>query len=145
MKATMEEAQSLGIITTILGRRSRFDLWEPTAWSDHSIALPYEKAITQYAQIQRAHTHKALNRRLQGSAADLMKMAMWKCWTSGVFDATGVPRLTVHDENDFSDPGGRDDAFLEMRHIMETAISLRLPIRADCDIGADWGHVEKLK
>jgi DNA polymerase I-like protein with 3'-5' exonuclease and polymerase domains len=145
MKATMEEAQRLGIITTILGRRSRFDLWEPTAWGENSIALPYEKAILQYGQMQRAHTHKALNRRLQGSAADLMKMAMWKCWTSGVFDATGVPRLTVHDENDFSDPGGRDDAFLEMRHIMETAIPLRLPIRADCDIGPNWGHVEKLK
>lgn len=145
MKATMEEAQRLGIITTVLGRRSRFDLWEPTAWSDHSIALPYEKAILQYGQMQRAHTHKALNRRLQGSAADLMKMAMWRCWKEGVFDVTGVPRLTVHDENDFSDPGGQDAAFLEMQHIMETAIQLRLPVRADGDIGLDWGHVEKMK
>lgn len=143
MKAAMEEAQKLGIITTILGRRSRFDLWEPTSWGDHSIALPYEKAILQYSQMQRAHTHKALNRRLQGSAADLMKMAMWKCWKDGIFAATGVPRLTVHDENDFSDPGGNEEAFGEMKRVMETALPLRIPVRADCDIGPSWGVLEK--
>lgn len=142
MNAAMEEAQRLGIITTILGRKSRFDLWEPTAWSDHSIALPYEKAILQYSQMQRAHTHKALNRRLQGSAADLMKMAMLRCWEDGVFDETGVPRLTVHDEIDFSDPGGKDQAFREVQRIMETAIQLRVPIRADGDIGPTWGDLK---
>lgn len=55
------------------------------------------------------------------------------------------PRLTVHDELDFSDPGGRDAAFEEMRRVMETAIpGLRVPIRADCDAGPNWGDVEKL-
>jgi len=48
----------------------------------------------------------------------------------------------VHDELDFSDPGGRDDAFEEMRHIMETAMTLRVPVKADGEIGPDWGHVE---
>jgi DNA polymerase I-like protein with 3'-5' exonuclease and polymerase domains len=147
-KATMdscsEEALASGVITTILGRKSRFDLWEPNNWGSDSIALPYETAIQTYGQIRRAYTHKALNRRLQGSAADLMKKAMLLCWESGVFDETGIPRLTVHDELDFSDPGGKDEAFLEMKHIMETAIPLRIPVRADCDIGPDWGHVKEL-
>lgn len=146
MDACSEEARLTGVITTILGRKSRFDLWEPASWGngDDTIALPYEKAILQWGNIRRAYTHKALNRRLQGSAADMMKMAMVRCWKEGIFDATGVPRLTVHDELDFSDPGGRDEAFREMRRVLESAIKLRIPVRADCDIGPDWGHVKEL-
>lgn len=148
-KATMdwcsEEAQQLGTITTILGRKSRFDLWEPAKWGEDTIALPYEQAILRYGSIRRAYTHKALNRRLQGSAADLMKKAMLKCYLDGVFDETGIPRLTVHDELDFSDPGGKDAAFREMKHIMETALPISIPVRADGDIGPDWGHVEAIK
>lgn len=148
-KATMdwcsEEAQQLGTITTILGRKSRFDLWEPAKWGEDTIALPYEQAILRYGSIRRAYTHKALNRRLQGSAADLMKKAMLRCYLDGVFDETGIPRLTVHDELDFSDPGGKDEAFREMKHIMETALPISIPVRADGDIGPDWGHVEAIK
>lgn len=148
-KATMdwcsEEAQQLGSITTILGRKSRFDLWEPAKWGEDTIALPYEQAILRYGSIRRAYTHKALNRRLQGSAADLMKKAMLRCYLDGVFDETGIPRLTVHDELDFSDPGGKDEAFREMKHIMETALPISIPVRADGDVGPDWGHVEAIK
>lgn len=146
-KATMdqcsEEAGRLGYITTILGRRSRFDLWEPRKGSD-AIALPYDKALLTYGSIQRAYLHKALNRRLQGSAADLIKKAMLDCYKDGVFAETGVPRLTVHDELNFSDPGGVDDAFLEMKHKLETAIPLRIPVLADGEIGPDWGHVKDI-
>lgn len=141
MDLAMAEASDNGTIRTILGRKSRFDLWEPKRWGDaDSGALPYEKALLKWGSIRRAYTHKALNRRLQGSAADLMKMAMYRCWKEGVFARTGVPRLTVHDELDFSDPGGRADAFTEMRHIMETAVPLSIPVRADADVGPDWGH-----
>lgn len=145
MEACSEEARDTGIISTILGRKSRFDLWEPQGWGSEGIALPYEQAILKYGQIRRAYTHKALNRRLQGSAADMMKMAMWRCYKDGVFNETGIPRLTVHDELDFSDPGGKDAAFREMKHILENAMPLRIPIKADCDIGPDWGHVEEQK
>jgi len=148
-KATMdqcsEEALRTGAITTILGRKSRFDLWEPTRWDANTVPLPYERAIVTYGSIRRAYTHKALNRRLQGSAADLMKKAMLQCWQDGVFDQTGVPRLTVHDELNFSDPGGRDDAFREMQHILETAIPLSIPVRADGEIGPDWGHLKPIE
>lgn len=146
MEAASEEASRTGIVTTFLGRRSRFDLWEPTQWKRDRdvIALPYKEAIMQYGSIRRAYTHKALNRRLQGSAADLMKVAMLQCWRDGIFDVTGVPSLTVHDELDFSDVGDCDEAFAEMKHIMETALPLRIPVRADGDIGPDWGHLKAL-
>jgi DNA polymerase I-like protein with 3'-5' exonuclease and polymerase domains len=150
-KATMDqasqEALSTGVITTILGRCSRFDLWEPAKWRNdrEAIALPYKEAVLQYGNIRRAYTHKALNRRLQGSAADLMKVAMLQCWRDGIFDVTGVPSITVHDELDFSDIGGTDEAFKEMQHIMETALTLKIPVRADGDIGPDWGHLKPIE
>lgn len=141
-----EQAQKNGVVTTILNRKSRFDLWEPKKWGSNGIPLPYPRAVLQYGgNIQRASTHKALNRKLQGSAADLMKMAMLRCYEDGIFDETGVPRLTVHDELDFSDPGGHQKAFDEMQHIMETALPLNVPIKADGEIGPDWGHVKDLK
>lgn len=145
MDAAMQHAQKLGVIETIMGRKSRFDLWEPSSWQDQRPALPYKKAIQIYGgNIQRAYTHKALNRKLQGSAADLMKMAMLRCYEDGVFDHIGVPRLTVHDELDFSDFGGVDDGYLEMKRIMETALPLDVPILADGEIGPDWGHVKDI-
>ncbi len=141
MEQAMKEAQTTGVIRTIMGRKSRFDLWEPTQWDSNSVAMPLDKALREHSSIRRAYTHKALNRKLQGSAADQMKMAMHKCYKDGVFDETGVPRLTVHDELDFSDPGGRNKAFEEMKHIMETALPLLIPVKADGEIGADWGHI----
>jgi DNA polymerase-1 len=147
MDACSAEALAVGNITTILGRKSRFDLWEPKKWQGGadggSLGLSYQQAILRYGgDIRRAFTHKALNRRLQGSAADLMKKAMLICYEQGIFAATGVPRLTVHDELDFSDPGGRDEAFEAMKYVMETAIPLKIPVRADGECGPDWGHVK---
>lgn len=140
MNSCMEEVQLTGKISTILGRCSRFDSWEPVGWNNRTIPVSYDKAILLWRDIQRAHSHKALNRKLQGSAADLMKKAMWLCWKDGVFDATGIPRLTVHDELDFSDPGGKEEAFEEMRYRMENALPLSIPVKADGEKGMDWGH-----
>ena len=147
-KATMEaaerEAQTTGEIRTILNRRSPFDFFEPIKWRGQRMpALPYDRAVAEYGPaVKRAMLHKALNRKLQGSAADMMKRAMLKAWDDGVFAETGIPRLTVHDELDFSDPGNRNEAFRELKNILETCMPLRIPVKADCDIGPDWGHVE---
>lgn len=141
MDATSLEASTQGYITTYLGRRSRFDMWEPDD-GQKGVPLPYQQAIRQYGRVRRAYLHKALNRRLQGSAADMLKVACARLWQEGVFDYIGVPRLTVHDELDFSDPGDRDDGFAYMQYVLENAIPLRVPIKADGEIGPDWGHVK---
>lgn len=141
MEAAMDEAQRTGVVTTILGRKSRFDMWEPQRWNKDTVPMPYQEAVYAYGQVRRAYTHKALNRRLQGSAADLMKAAMLKCWKDGVFDRIGVPRLTVHDELDFSDPGGCEEGYAEMKHILETALELRVPVLVDEESGPNWGEV----
>lgn len=147
-KATLEhyskQAMSQGFISTILGRRSRFELWEPDrrtgADEERAPALPYHLAVRTYGKVKRAFAHKALNRLLQGSAADTMKMAMLLAWDSGVFNAVGVPRLTVHDELDFSDPGGQEEAWRYIRHTMEHAIPLRIPVLASLEVGPSWGQ-----
>lgn len=142
MEATIKKALEDGYITTVFGRRSHFDLWEPSDYDQQGVPLPYDLAIRTYGyRIQRAMAHKALNRQLQGSAADLQKLALRECWRNGVFAAIGVPRLIVHDEADFSDPGGCDDGFREFKRISETVIPLRVPVIADEEVGPNWGEV----
>lgn len=143
VKATMDwasgEAALYGVVRTILGRETHFNLWEPMQWGTDMPALPYTRAVEAYGQVRRAGTHKALCNILQGSEGDLMKSAMLKCWRDGVFDVTGVPRITVHDELDFSDSGTCDEAFDEVQRIMETVIPLKIPVKAGCDVGPNWG------
>lgn len=145
MDAAIKAVHDTGIVETIMGRRSRFDLWEPVRFTRDTIPLPYEKALLKWGRIKRSAAHKGLNRKLQGSAADLMKKAMHQCYVDGIFDETGIPKLTVHDELNFSDPGNKKEAFAEMKHVMETALRLKIPVKADGDIGPDWGHVQPIK
>jgi len=142
MKECSEEAAKTGTISTILGRKSRFNLWEPDGRTQ-GMAVSQEEAVRRYGRIRRAYTHKALNRKLQGSAADLMKMSTWLNMTQGIFARTGYPRITVHDELDFSDPGGNEDAFEAMLYNMENAIKLLIPVKVDMEVGPDWGHAKK--
>lgn len=146
-KATMRDVsaqvQRDGICYTILNRQTHFDKWESAEWGQGGNPLPYRAALAEWGtNIMRAYTYKALNYKLQGSAADMMKKAMVDCWEAGVFDQIGVPRMTVHDELDFSDPGDTpDDGWAELKHIMENCIpGIRVPIRVDNTDGNNWGE-----
>lgn len=143
MEATMSFANENGYNLTILNRRTRFNLWEPEGYGFKGVALPYDQASQRYGQVKRAYLYKALNYKLQGSSADMMKAGMVKCYEDGIFDATGIPRLTVHDELDFSDTGEGEDAYKEMRHIMQTVIPLRVPVICDLETGPNWGDVKE--
>ena len=69
-------ASRYGQIRTILGRRCRFNLWEPNSFG-YKKPLKYEEAHKEYGpSIRRAFTYKALNKLIQGSAADQTKKAM---------------------------------------------------------------------
>jgi len=147
MDKLSEFANTYGYNATILGRRTRFNTWEPSDWGVKGRALPYHEAISEYGvNIKRAFLYRTLNYTLQGSSADMMKKAMATCYYSGVFDVTGVPRLTVHDELDFSVPEvtpAYKEAMREMHHIMQTVIPLRVPVICDLDVGPNWGDVEE--
>jgi len=136
-------ASRRGWIRSIGGRYHRFPYWEPMDAHDAGW-LPREQALRKWGhRIRRARTHKALNALLQGSAADIMKMAMVQIWESGVCDVLGAPHLTVHDELDFSmpdTPEGRE-AIAEVKRIMETCIELQVPLVVDVELGPSWGEV----
>jgi DNA polymerase I-like protein with 3'-5' exonuclease and polymerase domains len=147
MDALSEFANMYGYNKTLLGRRTRFNTWEPATWGVKGQPLPYHAAIDKYGvNIKRAYLYRTLNYTLQGSSADMMKKAMVECYQAGIFDVTGVPRLTVHDELDFSvaevTPAFKE-AMREMHHIMQTCIPLRVPVICDLDVGPNWGDVEE--
>lgn len=150
MEAIAEEVQRNGYITTILGRRTHFDLFEPKGYGHTGVPLPYHQAVGQYGyDLKRAGAYKGVNYKLQGSATgDLIKVAMSKLWASGVYTVTGVPRLTVHDELLWSLPtGGKQtiEAIKFVQHTMQTAIPLRVPVKSEPEIGDNWGEVIELK
>lgn len=144
-KAIQDEIQKTGICRTILGRITHFDLWEPLEYSEiRHIPIPLDLAIKKWGtQIKRANVHKAINYKLQGSAADTLKAGMRAAHKAGVFAVTGVPRLTVHDELDFSCPSAQDShqqrAYAELAHIMETATPYRIPLLFEISEGSNWG------
>ena len=132
---TMRRASDKGFIRTIKGRKCRFHLWEPNHFGVHK-ALPQEQAEVEYGgmnKIKRAWTYKALNRLIQGSAADQTKMAMVKLYREGF-----LPMIQVHDELDMS--FSSEEEKKKIIEVMEHAIELRVPSKVDAEIGPSWGE-----
>lgn len=129
-------AERHGQIRTLLGRRCRFHLWEPKGWSaEYKKPLPLEEAQKEYGpMLRRAFSYKALNKLIQGSAADQTKKAMADCYDEGL-----VPSLTVHDELCFSVESPEQAA--RIQEIMETGVALKVPSKVDAELGSNWGEV----
>ena len=129
----IEHPASGGAIRTLLGRKCRFPLWEPTEWGVNK-ALPREEAVAKYGpRIKRAMTYKGLNRLIQGSAADQTKAGMVALHKAGF-----RLLLQVHDEVALS-VRNKDEA-REAAEIMAKAVNLEVPSRVDVEIGPSWGE-----
>jgi DNA polymerase I-like protein with 3'-5' exonuclease and polymerase domains len=129
-------AEREGRIRTILGRLCRFDLWEPATFG-YNKPMKYDDAQREYGgmgRLRRAFTYKALNRVIQGSAADQNKLAMAECYEEGL-----VPLLTVHDELCFNVES--DEQATRITKIMEEGLSLKVPSKVDQELGNNWGEV----
>ena len=135
MDNVTRRAQDSGKIRTLLGRLCRFHLWEPNQFGIHK-ALPHEQALTEHGPgIKRAYTYKALNKLIQGSAADMTKKAMIELYKEGI-----IPHIQVHDELDIS---VKDDKQVEIIiKIMESAVELEVPNRVDYESGKNWGNIK---
>ena len=134
--ACMHRASQRGYIITILGRRCRFDMFEATNHND--TPLPYNQAVKKWSKFDlvRAYTYKALNRLIQGSAADMTKKAMLNLWKEGY-----VPYIQVHDELDI---GVSEQKEIEnIKEIMESCVKLQVPNIVDVEIGKSWGDATK--
>jgi len=131
-----QQGSTKGQIRTLLGRKCRFHLWEPRSFG-YNKAYPHEQALEKYGiGIRRAFTYKALNKLIQGSAADQTKQAMADCYKEGL-----LPLLTVHDELCFSIES--DEQAARIKDIMENGLNdvLLVPSRVDQELGDNWGEV----
>ena len=131
----LNDKASSGSLRSLLGRKCRFDLWEPDTFAMNK-ALPYREAVEEYGhttRLKRAYTYKALNRLIQASAADMTKKAMVDLYQAGK-----VPLLQIHDEIAMSVQSVEEAH--EIARIMETAVQLEVPSKCDVEIGPSWGE-----
>jgi DNA polymerase I-like protein with 3'-5' exonuclease and polymerase domains len=136
VRATRYTEQN-GFINTLLGRRCRFDLWENKDFYDKRM-MSYENAKKTWAwnEMKRAGTYRALNRLIQGSAADQTKKAMVDLWKNlGV-----IPMIQIHDELNVSI--ANETQVKEIKEIMESAVELHVPVKCDAEIGDNWGEIK---
>ena len=134
MEKASNRAQDRGQIRTLLGRLCRFHLWEPNQFGMHK-ALPHEEALREHGPgIKRAYTYKALNKLIQGSAADMTKKSMLELYKEGV-----IPHIQIHDELAVSITG--EEEAKKIIEIMENAVTLEVPNKVDYEFGSNWGDI----
>jgi DNA polymerase I-like protein with 3'-5' exonuclease and polymerase domains len=149
MTQTSNYAQKAGCISTLLGRRCRFDKWELDQWNNGKFIAPMSKIEAEAAfkekypdakpeviekGVRRAMTYKALNKLIQGSAADMTKKAMLDLYNEGI-----IPHIQIHDELDISvESEAQAKKIIE---IMENAVTLAVPNKVDYESGNSWGDI----
>ena len=123
LKSVVEEAREKGYTETILGRRR----YLPDLSSDNR-------------QRREVAERMALNAPIQGSAADIIKVAMLnvaRVLRSEKFESRLL--LQVHDELIFEIAPGEQERLSEVvRREMENAVALSLPLSVNIGIGASW-------
>ena len=82
-----------------------------------------------------AFTYKALNRLIQGSAADMTKKAMVILYEKGI-----VPHIQIHDELCISI--NDEEQAKKIKDIMEESIKLEIPNKVDYESGSNWGNIK---
>jgi len=82
-----------------------------------------------------AFTYKALNRLIQGSAADMTKKAMVDLYEKGI-----IPHIQIHDELCISIANNYEANIIQ--EIMEEAIPLEIKNKVNCKRGMNWGNIK---
>jgi len=102
-------------------------------FKDH-IADDYMKNFDNY--YKSAFTYKALNRLIQGGAADMTKKAMVNLYEKGI-----LPQIQIHDELCLSIKN--DKEALIVKETMENAITLEVKNKVNYKEGKNWGTIKK--
>ncbi len=145
MDAISRDGSAFGYIKTFGGRKCRFDKWEIAEWNNGKFTAPMSKADAEAAyfekypkatkaNIRRAMTYKALNKLIQGSAADMTKQSMLDLYREGI-----VPHIQIHDELDISVESPQQAQ--KIIEIMENAVKLKIPNKVDYESGDNWGEI----
>ncbi len=127
LESTKERARDLGYVQTLLGRRR---------------AIPEINSSNR--QVREAAERMAINMPVQGTSADIIKVAMINLYQE--MDKRQLKSkmlLQVHDELIFEVP---DEERMEMlslvAEVMSTAVELSVPLKADIKTGHNWGEME---
>ena len=157
-------ASEEGLLFTVADRFCRFDKWETrdkewnpetNRFTEVKLHAKKEDAIDAYKLEQmekydkyidptcehfekhytRAFTYKALNRLIQGSAADMTKKAMVLLYEKGI-----VPHIQIHDELCVSIKDQETRTMVQ--NIMEQAIELEINNKVYCESGPNWGNIK---
>ena len=135
MDNVSRKANDRGKIRTLGGRACHFDLWQPVQFGVFK-PLPLEMARKEYDEpLKRAFTYKALNKLIQGSAADMTKKSMVALYKNGI-----IPHIQIHDEVDISIESQKQAE--DIIEIMESAVELKVPNKVDYEKGANWGEIK---
>ena len=135
MDNVSRKANDRGKIRTLGGRACHFDLWQPVQFGVFK-PLPLEMARKEYDEpLKRAFTYKALNKLIQGSAADMTKKSMVALYKNGI-----IPHIQIHDEVDISVESSKQAE--QIIEIMESAVELQVPNKVDYEKGANWGAIK---
>jgi DNA polymerase-1 len=125
-------ARKNGYVGTVLGRRRRFD--------------PSGIRPKSHYQNRTTAEREAINMEIQGSAADLMKLAMlgvYRRLKGEKFAAKML--LTVHDELLFEVPPGEAKAVAAaVRDEMTRAMKFEVPLKVDVAAGKNWLEVDEV-
>ena len=127
MSSVVREAYRDGYTMTLLGRRRYI-----------------EELTHRNPRVRQMGERQALNAPIQGTAADIIKLAMIHV-DRGLAEAGLGARmvLTVHDELLFEVPNSELDATVEaVRSLMEQAYPLDVPLKVDLAIGANWAEAK---
>jgi len=127
---TIHRANTDGYVTTLLGRRRRFD--------ELKGRLPFNQ--------RQALERQAINAPIQGTAADITKIAMCRLHQRLREEGVGAKMLLqVHDELVLEVPHSELGTVAPIvRDVMETAYSLDVPLVVDVEAGPNWYEMEEM-
>ena len=134
----MDKSSARGEIKTLLGRHCRFPFYEPREFGKKGFYKTREEAIDAlgHGNYKRAGTYKALNKLIQGSAADQTKKAM-----VDLYEQDGIiPHIQVHDELNIS-VENKEQA-LNIKNKMETCVELHVPSEVEYALAKNWGEAK---
>jgi DNA polymerase-1 len=137
MLRTLDECRRRGYVSTILGRRRAIQGVRPI----EQLALGTEHPSRRPLNLPE---RTAVNSVIQGSAADLIKLAMIaidRRLREGTLNAKMI--LQIHDELVFEVAPGDLDRLAELaRHEMRSVLKLRVPLKVDVKCGDNWADAE---
>jgi len=132
LEMTKVKARDDGYVETLLGRRRYFPELRPGSRSNRNVRMAAERM--------------AINMPIQGTAADIIKLAMIKMADELHSRALGAKMiLQVHDELGFEVPEAELEAMKSLlREVMEGAFKLAVPLKVDMKMGRDWENMSNV-